>query len=243
MEVARQGFLEGRNHPDDIGGMIKLFRNFSDVSYIEKAIRIWGEAEPIAMELIPIAEKLRNEINSASPSQEAITSLVISIGFINQELTALEDDFSYTLGEGSRWLEGVVLNLLFVIAITVEISGLLLAISVSRSIQKGLAEIIRAARFFAEGVYSTRAQVFSRDEIGVLANSFNLMSDELQSRVSELAEANQQLRHEIVERQRAEAGLGAEGHRGRAGTRAPLVRSGTDDLWLERERGARPVGR
>jgi hypothetical protein len=107
MEMARQGFLEGRNHPDDIEGMIKLFRNFSDVSYIREAIRIWGEAEPIAMQLIPISEKLRKEITSASPSQEAINNLLRSIGFINQELTALEDGFSYTLGEGSRWLEGV----------------------------------------------------------------------------------------------------------------------------------------
>ena len=39
-ELARQGFLEGRNHPDDVDGMIKLFRNFRDIYYIEKAIRL-----------------------------------------------------------------------------------------------------------------------------------------------------------------------------------------------------------
>ena len=32
MQIARQGFLEGRNHPDDIDGMIHLFRNFSHIS-------------------------------------------------------------------------------------------------------------------------------------------------------------------------------------------------------------------
>jgi hypothetical protein len=55
--AARQGFLEGRNHPDDIDGMIALFRNFHRVSYIARAIAIWGEAEPIVMQLIPIGEK------------------------------------------------------------------------------------------------------------------------------------------------------------------------------------------
>jgi hypothetical protein len=69
MERARQGFLEGRNHPDDIAGMIWLFKNFSDVPYIEKAIGIWSEAEPIAMQLIPISKNLREEINSSFPSQ------------------------------------------------------------------------------------------------------------------------------------------------------------------------------
>jgi hypothetical protein len=85
---------------------------------------------------------MSKEITSTSPSQETINNLLRSIGSINQELTTLEDGFSYTLGEGSRWLEGVVLRLLFVIAITIEISGLLLAIYVTRNIQKGLTEII-----------------------------------------------------------------------------------------------------
>jgi hypothetical protein len=33
-DVARQGFLEGKNHPDDIGGLIWLFRTFRSYSQI-----------------------------------------------------------------------------------------------------------------------------------------------------------------------------------------------------------------
>ena len=40
MEIARQGFLEGRIHPNDIDGMINLLRRFHNVSYIKRAIRI-----------------------------------------------------------------------------------------------------------------------------------------------------------------------------------------------------------
>ena len=194
MAVARRGFLEGRNHPDDIEGMIELFRNFSNVSYIARAIAIWGEAEPIALQLIPIGEELRDEITSAAPSQDKIDGLLKAIGPINSKLTALEDDFSYTLGEASRWLEGVVLKLLLVTALTVEATGLLLAISVSRNIQKGLAEIIRAAHSFATGIYSTRARVFSRDEIGQVARSFNQMSEELEREIAERERAEGELR-------------------------------------------------
>ncbi|MBK8175713.1 MAG: EAL domain-containing protein [Rhodospirillales bacterium] len=207
IEAARQGFLEGRNHPDDINGMIDLFINFNNVYYIRKAMTIWGNAEPIVTKLFKISDELHNEIESESPSQKKIDDLLKSVYIINQELTALEDDFSYTLGEGSRWLEGFVLKLLFSIAITVETTGLILTISVSRNIQKGLTEIIRAANSFAKGDYGTRARVFSQDEIGVVADAFNQMSGELQSRVSELAEVNQQLRQQIVERERTEAKL------------------------------------
>jgi hypothetical protein len=102
MEVARQGFLEGRNHPDDVDGMIELFRNFKNIYYIEKAITIWGEAEPLALQLLAIGEKLHEQFSSPAPSQDDINTSLDSIGLI-QQLTVLKDKFSYTLGEGSRW--------------------------------------------------------------------------------------------------------------------------------------------
>ena len=205
MAAAREGFLEGRNHPDDIDGMISLFVDFNNVSYIKKAIDIWGTAQSMAMQLLPIGAKLHEEINSANPSQDKINELLASIYQINEKLTAFEDEFSFTLGEGSRWLERVVFRLLLTTALTVEITGLLLAISVSRGIQKGLNNIIRAANSFSAGELGARAKVFSRDEIGVVANSFNEMADNLQIRMGELGRLNQHLRHEIGERERTEA--------------------------------------
>jgi signal transduction histidine kinase len=194
MSVARAGFIEGRNDSDDVPGMIDLFRRFHSISYINKAIIIWGQAEPYAFQLKNIGIQIHAEINSPSPSQDKINALVQQVEPINKKLTGLEDDFSFTLGEGSRWLEGVVLKLLFGIALSVELTGLLLAISVSRSMQKGLGEIISSASSFAGGALHTRARVFSNDEIGVLANSFNLMSDQLQLNIAELEEAHREFK-------------------------------------------------
>jgi diguanylate cyclase (GGDEF)-like protein/PAS domain S-box-containing protein len=202
LSLARQGFLMGRNHPDDINGMIWLFRNFRWSTYIAKAIRIWGEAEPIAHKLGEIADKLHEEIGSPHPSQARINHILSSIHPINAQLTSLEDEFSYTLGEGSRWLESVVLRLLFAIAMTVEISGLLLTISVSRSIQTGLKEMLNAARSLADGNYASRANLLSHDEIGSLAESFNMMADRLERSITAL-------QREIAEREHTEEELRA----------------------------------
>ena len=205
--AARQGFLEGRNHPDDIDGMISLFVDFSHISYINRAIRIWGDAQHIVLQLLPIAEDLHAEINSSKPSLSKIDALLTSVYDADRKLTALEDAFSYTLGEGSRWLERIVLRLLFATALTVEITGLLLAVSVSRGIHKGLTDVIRAANTFSEGDLNARARVLSRDEIGLVAGSFNEMASNLQTRVKELGELNRHLGHEISERHRVEAEL------------------------------------
>jgi PAS domain S-box-containing protein len=194
MAKARQGFIEGRNHPDDVEGMIDLFTRFNTISYIDRAIRIWGEAEPIALQLMPIAEDLRKEIESDHPSQDHINKLLDDIDDINTKLTDLEDAFSYTLGEGSRWLEGIVLRLLFAMVLTVEITGLLLAISINRRIHRGLSEIIRATTAFAHGTYEARANIVSRDEIGVLASSFNRMSDDLQSCLIDLEKSQRKFK-------------------------------------------------
>jgi PAS domain S-box-containing protein len=194
MNIVRQGFIEGRNNPKDVDGMSHLFRRFNSISYIEKAISNWGQADSMSRYLIPVADSLHKEIISANPSQEKIDALLQQIGPINYELTKLEDDFSYTLGEGSRWLENLILKILFSIALTVEISGLLLTVSVSRSIQKGLREIILLSKEIAIGNFKVRAKKYSQDEIGELADSFNGMADELEHNISARKQSSELLK-------------------------------------------------
>lgn len=191
MDTARQGFIEGRNHPEDVAGMITLFTRFNRISYINKAIHIWAEADPLVARFIPIGEQLHAEINTPNPSPERINEIIAAIDPLNASLTKLEDDFSYTLGEGSRWLENLVLKLLFAIALTVEITGLTLAIVVSRNIQKGLNEILQSAKAVAKKEFNRKAKAFSKDEIGILANNFNSMAEELERRIREIEQTQQ----------------------------------------------------
>lgn len=184
-EEARRGFIEGQNFPDDVDGMIWLFRNFNEISYIHKAIIIWGQAEALMVQLPPIGEKLHREINSSSVSQVNINKILEEIDPINKKLSKLENDFSYTLGEGSRWLENLILKLLLFIAITVEFTGLFLTVSVSIIISKGINEVMRVSSKVAKGDFSDRALVFSKDEIGELACSFNNMVDDLGQKIIE----------------------------------------------------------
>jgi two-component system, sensor histidine kinase len=179
LSIARAGFLQGRIHPDDIDGMINLVRRFHNISYINRAIRIWAQGDSIIEYLSPIGDALHAEIQSANPSDEKLIHLLEKIGPINERLTKLEDEFSYTLGEGSRWLENLVLKLLFIVALTVEITGLLITISVSRDITRGLGEINRATRKIAEGDLEARANVLSKDEIGQVATAVNHMTEQL----------------------------------------------------------------
>ena len=179
LDSARKGFIEGRVHPDDIDGILKLLLRFHNVYYIEKAIEYWTEGDSLIAQLTPIGEKLHSEITSSSPSKEKLDQLILELEPINQQLTTLEDNFSFILGEGSRWLENIILKLLFAVALTVEITGLVLTVSVSRSITKGLNEINRAATKITKGNLEDRATVYSKDEIGLVATAINQMTEQL----------------------------------------------------------------
>jgi signal transduction histidine kinase/CheY-like chemotaxis protein len=105
----------------------------------------------------------------------------------------IEDEFSYTLGEGSRWLSDLILKLLLSLVLTVEVCGLSVTILVSRGIARGLNNIIQSSEKIAAGDFSGRAKVFSQDEIGILANSFNEMTDKLQLNIDALKRSEEAL--------------------------------------------------
>jgi len=202
LAIARQGFIDGRNHPDDVDGMINLLLRFHSISYINKAVIIWGQAEQTMEQVIAISDQVHRLILSGKESQDKIDKEINRAEILNRKLTLLEDDFSFTLGEGSRWLESVVLHLLLTLSLTIGTISILTTVIVSRGIQKGLKSIIDGAALIGHGILKTRVKVYSRDEIGVLATSFNQMTDTMEHYIGELRTTEETLKKE---KERAEA--------------------------------------
>lgn len=199
-DIARQGFKEGRIHPNDIDGMIGLLRNFHNIYYIAKALEYWTNGDSLVVtQLIPLGQKIHAEIIEKSNPSETLTMLINELDPVNARLTEQEDNFSFILGEGSRWLERIILKILLSVALTVEITGLLLSVSVSRGITRGLNEINRATLKIKKGDLSERALVFSADEIGQVAMAMNQMTGQLVKSNKELAQFAYITSHDLQE--------------------------------------------
>ncbi|MFI5150411.1 MAG: ATP-binding protein [Bacteroidia bacterium] len=192
-EKVYKSFLQARNHPGDIAGMILLFKRFRHVYYIDKAVNAWARGDSLIKLLRQTGVEIHIQINAALRNRAEMDRLLLRVDTLNTALTKLEDEFSFTLGEGSRWLENLILKILFVVALTVELTGLLLTISVSTTISRGVNEIIRATTQVGQTDFIERANVRSNDEIGKLALSFNKMMDDLQA----LAEKRNQTAAEL----------------------------------------------
>ena len=59
-EIAREGFLEGRNDPGDVDSMISLFRRFRSFEPIDRSIAIWSAADEYILKLTELADHRRS---------------------------------------------------------------------------------------------------------------------------------------------------------------------------------------
>ena len=100
--VAYQGFLEGRNHPDDIPGMIMLFRRFRHVSYLDRSITLWADGDRSIEEFIQVANELHSRISAGENDPDVLHGVLDRIYSVDARLTPEEDKFSSSLGEATR---------------------------------------------------------------------------------------------------------------------------------------------
>lgn len=192
--AAKAGLLQGRNHPEDIDGMIKLLLRFGNNRYLSKTISFWQKAETSLFKLIPVSRQLHQAFKKGTLKRKDVDVFIQQIKVINTEIAPAEDGFSATLGEGSRWLERMVLRTLMAVALTVEITGIIIAVSISKSIRKGLGSIIGAAQRLAKGKLDERVTIKTGDEIGQLAATFNAMADHLQDTIEQCKTSETRLR-------------------------------------------------
>lgn len=103
VEIARVGFLQGGNHPDDVPGLIWLFHHFNQVSFLQEAIREWAATDPMLLELSVFGEVIRSELKNG-PIQDSGRLNVLSsrLSELNRQFTVHVKRFSTVLGEGSR---------------------------------------------------------------------------------------------------------------------------------------------
>ncbi len=101
-QLAYQGFLVTKSHPDDIDGMIHFFLNFEHFPYMKDAIALWTEADQLIAEL----EKLGFEIKQAIENNDktSLVQLTENLKTLNNKLNNIEYEFSLVLSEGAHWI-------------------------------------------------------------------------------------------------------------------------------------------
>ncbi|HSW05012.1 sensor histidine kinase [Aquabacterium sp.] len=101
MAVVRQGFVAGGIHPDDVPGMVRLYRWFGSLPFMARVIGIWAEGDQRIADLGAVAQQLREQL-AAGAAPPALRATLDSLRALDGELTALEVRFSYSLADAAR---------------------------------------------------------------------------------------------------------------------------------------------
>jgi PAS domain S-box-containing protein len=127
MAVVRDGFVRGRNHPDDVAEMARLFRRFRNVSFIDKAIGLWTAGDRYIARVDAYARQLHDEIAGGRSDPARVAGILAQVHLLNQRLTALESAFSQTLGKGARATKRLLLRATYIITGLLVSIGLLVS--------------------------------------------------------------------------------------------------------------------
>ncbi len=136
MNLVRIGLLQGRNNPEDVNGMAALFRHCRKMSRMSEAIEIWSQADALIDQLQGRGSELHREISSDKPNAVRIAQLASQVNAIADQLTPLEDNFSYTLGAGARQAKHVFLWVTFIATAASFVGGLLFTLFMLRHMRE-----------------------------------------------------------------------------------------------------------
>jgi len=133
--IVRQGFVQGGNSLDDVADLSFLYRNFKHVSYMHSAIAAWVQGDVEMAKFRAVGTQIHTLIDAPTPATPAqIAPLLAQTYALDTQLTILENQFSATLGAGSRGV-GAILNELTIV--TTGLLGLLaivVAVLVARAV-------------------------------------------------------------------------------------------------------------
>ncbi|MET0221088.1 MAG: EAL domain-containing protein [Tardiphaga sp.] len=109
LRAAYDGFVQGGNHAEDVPGMIWLFRNFSTVSYLARAIESWRQTDAVIERLVELSQTIHADVTAGRIGSMRLAALKTQIDEVNELTTPLAVAFSERLGVGSRAIQSLLI--------------------------------------------------------------------------------------------------------------------------------------
>jgi diguanylate cyclase (GGDEF)-like protein/PAS domain S-box-containing protein len=123
LAVARQGFLEGRNHPDDIESLISLFGRFRSMPQLRHVLATWAEADNGIDELRLLSGRIHTRFTAGPLSEVERGGFGTELSQLNARLTLLEENFSAALGNIARWVHSLLVAAIVAIGLILTTIG------------------------------------------------------------------------------------------------------------------------
>ncbi|KFC59972.1 sensor histidine kinase [Flavobacterium gilvum] len=117
--IAKKGFRAGQNRERDLDDLIWVFKNFSSVPFLKKAISEWEVADKSVNQLHKIGIEINEKIKSKKLDEKKKHELSTKISQICESLSVAANRFSNIVGDGTREIKDnlIVINIFFILLI------------------------------------------------------------------------------------------------------------------------------
>ena len=151
---AANGFIAGRNHPDDVPGLVRLFRLFRHSALLARPISAWTRADEFIVQLDDIGLQMQAAVADGSGGRERAGQLLAAAELIHRGVAPLEDEFSTSLGSTSR----LVLRLLSAFLALCSVVLVSIGAAISRNMIRRSERIALALREAEEQAFVAQAR-------------------------------------------------------------------------------------
>jgi PAS domain S-box-containing protein len=125
LETAYQGFIDGGNHPDDVPGMIRLYRYFGHTRLMADSIRIWAQADDEILRLLSLGQSFHHRVSAGDLDAGSEARFLQELKAINTAVTPLAEAFSRSMADVSLQAKQLITVLLIGLSILLMTLGLL----------------------------------------------------------------------------------------------------------------------
>lgn len=188
-ELAKRGFLQGDNQPEDIDYMIWMFDNFQDMPHMREAISIWETAD----EKIEILDRLGQEIRVRVEAGELTDSLQAAyldrIYELDGLLTQYGKDFTMAMNRAAHWTNNMVYWLTIILGFVMITTGAVITTGHLRSVRSWNRKLQQSEEQLRNVLKHSRDVVYKFDlTSGRYEYMSNSVEDMLGYRVDEVLE-------------------------------------------------------
>ncbi|WP_207532497.1 sensor histidine kinase [Desertivirga arenae] len=122
-DFVKKAYLKGQNYPHDLGDILWLFQNFSQLNYFKTGFHYWRSSDYYVGQLWILGEKIHRESTTHQFSIQKKEIFTKAINQVCRNLDGTEEKFSEMLvnisNSVSRWL--LILNIIFILLVFLNV--------------------------------------------------------------------------------------------------------------------------
>lgn len=172
-QIAREGFLKGNNHPEEVSAMIWVFLNFSGMEKIRESIQYWESGDRRIDQMVELADSIHQQFSEGDLPAEERGRYYEEIKTLESLLTEDEQLFSNAMSEAARHAGQLVFLSMSGLSVLLILLAAFTAVSFMRGYKTANTKLRDSEQKFKNVLDNSRDVIY---QINIGAEKYDYMS-------------------------------------------------------------------